>query len=257
MKRIIIWVFYFALIGASCEKESDKCEEHNLPECDNYDPCLDKTQVTASFTANEQVIFYDYVEEEATTLFLPESDTLHQLSEVHFRAIQEEYDSLKWFIGSEVIENQREVVKTSFPVGLTFDISLVVWKKDTLCFPNTIADTVTKTFHATKYPKYYDSAYRVSFENSTETRIIGFGEERAFNLLEENCNLSAYSLTRGIGYGYKTFVLSGTSNFPKNSNCMSVNGSFFFPKDSIYATIAYSDPENGYIETKLSGVRVE
>lgn len=151
------------LTTSSCKKEEPICCDETNPECPNYNPCFDKTVANAAFTFGE-VCVIKYGGGGSLPLYRDSiiySDTVYWLNLVEFSVQQTDYDSLKWFIGSEILETAT-VRRKGFPKNQMVQVQLIVWKTaDSLCFPNAaISDTVRKYFYSAEFPVFYEKRYK-------------------------------------------------------------------------------------------------
>jgi hypothetical protein len=139
-----------ALSCSRCKEEVQPCNDPTNPQCPNYvapDPCANSREVSAEFVIEERISAAPVVE------WIP-TDTTLKNKNVQFRAILQDADEYKWYIGSELLYTPQ--VSRYFSeqwAGSNIPITLVVRKNpDTNCFPNDDGyDSLTKFFHVSQY----------------------------------------------------------------------------------------------------------
>jgi len=113
------------------------------------DPCDCASEVSADFVIEEQlnnIPHYDWVE----------TDTTLYNKDVQFRALEEDAE-YTWYIGLDKFETKEASRYFSDQwIGYDIPITLVVKKEpNKTCFPDDDGyDSITKTFHVSKYPIY-------------------------------------------------------------------------------------------------------
>ena len=132
------------------------------------DPCECASEVSADFVIEENT-------GPISALWIQTDTTLHD-KEVRFRALEEEAE-YKWYIGSDEFETQ--IASRYFSdqwIGYDIPITLVVKKEPNItCFPNDDGyDSITKTFHVSKYPVYHGTDQNIEHGGLEGTyRVIG------------------------------------------------------------------------------------
>lgn len=108
------------------------CWDATNPGCENYDPCLSKSPVSAEFVIEQQLGFVG----EFSDVYIEDS-LIAGGQFVRFRAL-EDSAYYKWYLGTEIVEgyeHQEVIRRMNVPFGL-YDAHLVVQKgPDTTCFP--------------------------------------------------------------------------------------------------------------------------
>jgi hypothetical protein len=140
--RYIAPVLLMLMFAVACKKEKP------LLDISDKDPCSCAQEVSAEFV----------IEELAITVPEPkwiETDTVLKFKTVRFTAKEENAQSYKWYVGSEVLSG-RSVTRTFGEQWSEIDIpiTLVITKNPNLvCFPDDDGyDSLVKTFYISKYP---------------------------------------------------------------------------------------------------------
>jgi hypothetical protein len=151
-KSILIAVVVYCgicvvVFEACCKK---KCNDVTNPDCENYDACWDK-KINADFTISEyHVSSFDNFKEVWTS----ESDTVLAVNLTEFKLKTKNYDSVKFYLGSEIIKS-KSFVRKYFPYNESISVTCVVYFSsfnDCNLLDNGI-DSVTKEFYTIDFNK--------------------------------------------------------------------------------------------------------
>ncbi len=136
----LLLAFAQLLLWSSCE-EDPKCTDITNPSCPNYDPCYGKKSVSAAFKIQE--VPYTPVDGWGESF---DTDTVATYA-ITFTALEDNAE-YEWHIGSETLTG-KSVTRTSFPLGGTYPITLIVKKTpNKSCFPTDDGrDTVTRNMY--------------------------------------------------------------------------------------------------------------
>lgn len=124
----------FLFFAVSCK---EKCQDASNPDCENYNPCLNKKRTSATFI----------IEENVGEIWV-EGDTVDGGNMLRFTALQDA-DSFIWTIGAETIYS-KSFKRTGFPPRAWIDVTLIVVNKNpSKCFSGDNGrDTFMKTFYS-------------------------------------------------------------------------------------------------------------
>ncbi|MFT6801612.1 MAG: hypothetical protein ACJA2N_000790 [Salibacteraceae bacterium] len=241
---------------SSCKKDETPCCDKNNPECPNYDPCYNKTIANAEFTIGEVgVIQYGFPSEYKDSIIF--TDTVVKSNMVEFAVKQLDYDSLKWFIGSEILTTPT-VRRRGFPSQRNVSVKLVVWKTvDSLCFPDSpSSDTLIRTFYSADQSVWRDNRYKgvhqsapndsvfVSFAPNEQLKIPAFCNERVDG-------------THFLGYNYYIITTSYYNRDCNNGHALRLIGfaqGNTFTADYQYSTGPFGGTEGPYVTDHFEGI---
>ena len=126
----ILLILFFITSASRCKKE---CQDPTNPQCENYDACYGKKDISAAFVIEELVNGRGF-----------ECDTIGSIA--RFTALGEA-DSYTWYLGTEVIK-EKSFTRLGFPKDRWLSVKLVVEKKRDACFPNSSEkDSLVKSFY--------------------------------------------------------------------------------------------------------------
>jgi hypothetical protein len=129
MKLFRYLSYMVIFLSQSCK---DKCNDPGNPECQNYNPCFGKSETSAEFIVEEDLLGFGL----EGIWYKADSITPSFNNSVRFSALNNA-DSFIWTIGGGVY-NTKSVVLNSFIPNSTVEITLIVFNKNpnVLCFPN-------------------------------------------------------------------------------------------------------------------------
>lgn len=252
------------LMDAGCKKE---CNDATDPACPNYDPCSGKRAIRAGFTIREELV---YTETDASGNYIrqydyPETDTVYVANNVMFEATTEHYDSLKWFIGSEVLTDKM-IRRRGFPEGRNTQVTLIVYYKSFVaCLAgDKWSDTISHTLYAVGaledipvsgvYEGYNTDDPGALFTiqvNDTSRNYSGtilgkYGRTGCIQELPKGNTDEDWNKYNGIAWGGKNFFIG---HFKDIDTGVTRNYFGMYGKGSLSAgtiQITYSYDDNGY-----------
>ncbi len=149
---IFLVMILTTLLVNSCKK---KCDCPSNPDCENYDPCYNKSKVLADFEAKTYLFgtpFNSYPEQ------LIKVDTVYLSSSLIFEANYKSYINYKWIIGSDPNHRSGNKISVSFALTQeeTIPITLIVQGDPDKNCQNKLdyRDTFTKYIHFMPYSKF-------------------------------------------------------------------------------------------------------
>ncbi|PSK88894.1 hypothetical protein [Taibaiella chishuiensis] len=141
-KKLHLGLLLTMLVAGGCRKAGTDISDP--------DPCTGQMNINAGFSITEELV---YTETDAAGNYIhqyeyAETDTVYAANTVVFSALTPYCDSLKWYIGAEVLPD-RKVRRRSFPENQYTTIRLVVYYKSyAACMPgHRWTDTVEKSFY--------------------------------------------------------------------------------------------------------------
>tara|TARA_R110002050_G_scaffold200492_1_gene335362 strand:+ start:22773 stop:23576 length:804 start_codon:yes stop_codon:yes gene_type:complete len=223
LKYIVAVTIVFIVFVASCKKEAPLCSDVTNPECPNYNPCYGKSMADANFTFGEVCVMAPKTKDGVYYDSIIYSDTIKSYNMVEFSVVQEDYDSLKWFIGSEVLTTSK-IRRRNFPIDRNITVTLIVWKTaDTTCFPNAPnSDTLVKTFYSARYPVYYQKRYKgIISSNPNDSIFVSFKDSEFFGLPLACDGFPGIGGQLSYFMGYRRVIISGREvKYPCSYNNM-------------------------------------
>jgi hypothetical protein len=263
MKNNIILQYLF-LLGfctsilaiSSCKKDETPCCDKNNPECPNYDPCYNKTKANAEFTIGE-VCTIEYGFPGAYKDSIIFTDTVVRYNMVEFAVIQQDYDSLKWFIGSETLTTST-IRRKGFPSERNVTVTLVVWKTvDSLCFPNaSSSDTLIRTFYSAEQAVWRDNRYKGVHQSAPNDSVFVSFKPNEELAIPSFCNQQVDG-TYFLGYNYYIITTFSYNRSCDNGNALRlvgfVQGNTFIA-DYQYSSGPFGGTEGPYVTDHFEGI---
>lgn len=251
----------FMLLFVACCK--DDCYEPTNPDCENYDPCYDKSLPSAQFII-EQI----EINEKSKLVWI--ADSTFSGSDIRFRSeLKDSKYTHTWYVGTEIFYGYETPSRSFQNVARPQKISVshvIEYTPDLQCFPNDDGkDSVSQEFYLIAFWNELNiyGTFRGVFEGTTDSFDINFSVldandqpasylnvERTRTINFHNEGDTLYSNTSGnwISYFGHTNYRAFASNPPDLTMNLQENGTF---------VLKYRWYTNGYSDYTVIGRKIE